>query len=334
MPTRIYELAKRLGLESKEVLRAAKAMGIREAKVPSSSLDDFHVEKLANHFPKQKPTNTIGQERTTAVDSPAPAKHQPVTGAPPTAKHQRTPPAVSETGSERETVPRLEFSVHVSGTWAATFQRMLTSGKIELAISFGSDAGEPQTRLALIPQREPAAGNKVQKTPIQVDERTRTLLLAAYRASSVNKEGQPVTLAQFGEILKRLNPDFKPAALGASSLTELVRELGGLFEVTTDNSFQPPVTYVRAKTSQSSEPIGQQREQPVLPINQRSTGGIVNLKPGFGFIKPDAGGENIFFSASEVEYPGFGGLALGSRVEYTAGTNDKGPCARQVRLVA
>ncbi|NJM55081.1 MAG: cold shock domain-containing protein [Verrucomicrobiae bacterium] len=208
---------------------------------------------------------------------------------------------------------------------------MLTSGKIELAISFGSSAGEPQTRLALIPQRESAVSNKIQKAPIKVDERTRTLLLAAYRASSVNKEGQPVTLAQFGEILKRLNPDFKPTVFGASSLTELVRECGGTFEVITDNSFHPPVSYVRAKASQSSESIGQQREQPAFQNSQRSTGAIVNLKPGFGFIKPDEGNENFFFSASEVEYPGYNSLVLGSRVEYTVGVNEKGPCARKVK---
>ena len=39
MPVRIYEIAKKLGIESKTVLATAKELGIKEAKVPSSSLD-------------------------------------------------------------------------------------------------------------------------------------------------------------------------------------------------------------------------------------------------------------------------------------------------------
>src|SRR5262245_17773423 len=39
MPVRVYEIAKKLGLENKEVLAKAKEMGIAAARVPSSSLD-------------------------------------------------------------------------------------------------------------------------------------------------------------------------------------------------------------------------------------------------------------------------------------------------------
>ena len=35
MPVRIYDIAKELGIESKEVLVQAKALGITAAKVPS-----------------------------------------------------------------------------------------------------------------------------------------------------------------------------------------------------------------------------------------------------------------------------------------------------------
>ena len=37
MPVRIYDIAKKLGIESKEVLAKAKELGITAAKVPSSS---------------------------------------------------------------------------------------------------------------------------------------------------------------------------------------------------------------------------------------------------------------------------------------------------------
>ena len=44
MPVRIYDIAKRLGIESKEVLAKARALGITAAKVPSSSLDKITAE--------------------------------------------------------------------------------------------------------------------------------------------------------------------------------------------------------------------------------------------------------------------------------------------------
>jgi translation initiation factor IF-2 len=46
MPVRIYDLAKKLGIESKEVLAKAKELGIAQAKVPSSSLDKITAEFL------------------------------------------------------------------------------------------------------------------------------------------------------------------------------------------------------------------------------------------------------------------------------------------------
>lgn len=62
MPVRIYEIAKKLGLESKEVISRAKELGIAAAKVPSSSLDkitaEFLEEQLAGkkvHAPVSEP---------------------------------------------------------------------------------------------------------------------------------------------------------------------------------------------------------------------------------------------------------------------------------------
>ena len=46
MPVRIYDIAKKLGIESKQVLTVAKELGIKEAKVPSSSLDKITAEFL------------------------------------------------------------------------------------------------------------------------------------------------------------------------------------------------------------------------------------------------------------------------------------------------
>lgn len=60
MPVRIYDIAKKLGIESKEVLAKAKALGITAAKVASSSLDKITAEYLLEQFggapiPKAEP---------------------------------------------------------------------------------------------------------------------------------------------------------------------------------------------------------------------------------------------------------------------------------------
>ena len=47
MPVRIYEIAKRLGIESKEVLSKVKELGIAAARVPSSSLDKITASAIS-----------------------------------------------------------------------------------------------------------------------------------------------------------------------------------------------------------------------------------------------------------------------------------------------
>src|SRR5262249_45067759 len=55
MPVRIYDIAKKLGIESKEVLAKARALGITAAKVPSSSLDKITAEYLENELGGVRP---------------------------------------------------------------------------------------------------------------------------------------------------------------------------------------------------------------------------------------------------------------------------------------
>ena len=52
MPVRIYDISKKLGLENKEILAKAKAMGIAAARVPSSSLDKISAEWLEEELLK------------------------------------------------------------------------------------------------------------------------------------------------------------------------------------------------------------------------------------------------------------------------------------------
>ena len=76
MPVRIYDIAKKLGIESKEVLTKAKELGIAAAKVPSSSLDKITAEFLEEQLGGVK-----------VVEAPAPPPAQPVivVGEPPAA---------------------------------------------------------------------------------------------------------------------------------------------------------------------------------------------------------------------------------------------------------
>ena len=98
MPVRIYEIAKRLGIESKEVLTKAKELGIAAARVPSSSLDKITAEYLEEKLGGAK-----------IAEAPAPQPNQPivVVGETPTAPAvEPTPPpaAILETSAPTETV--------------------------------------------------------------------------------------------------------------------------------------------------------------------------------------------------------------------------------------
>src|SRR5690242_16434963 len=73
MPVRIYDIAKKLGIESKEVLAKAKALGITAAKVPSSSLDKITAEYLEIELGGLRP----------ATPAPAPAPELVLITAPP-----------------------------------------------------------------------------------------------------------------------------------------------------------------------------------------------------------------------------------------------------------
>src|SRR5438132_1066958 len=90
MPVRIYDIAKKLGIESKEVLAKAKELGIAGAKVPSSSLDKITAEYLEVQLGGAKPVAVAeappAPEPVVIVSAPP----EPPSPSPP--RHRRLPP--------------------------------------------------------------------------------------------------------------------------------------------------------------------------------------------------------------------------------------------------
>ncbi|MGH7976705.1 MAG: translation initiation factor IF-2 N-terminal domain-containing protein, partial [Limisphaerales bacterium] len=73
MPVRIYDISKKLGLENKEILAKAKAMGIAAARVPSSSLDKISAEWLEEELIKERPELAAKLASKLVPEPPKPA---------------------------------------------------------------------------------------------------------------------------------------------------------------------------------------------------------------------------------------------------------------------
>lgn len=84
MPVRIYDLAKKLGVESKEVLAKAKELGISAARVASSSLDKITAEYLEEQFVQSMPRpHGADSSSSFSADSAPPPSLEPSSSAPP-----------------------------------------------------------------------------------------------------------------------------------------------------------------------------------------------------------------------------------------------------------
>jgi len=106
MPVRIYDIAKRLGIESKEVLAKAKELGITNVRVPSSSLDKITAEYLEKELsagrilpppppPAPVPPPTPPPEPAIVAPKPAPVGLAPVPTPPPSVPTAAVPPAAT-----------------------------------------------------------------------------------------------------------------------------------------------------------------------------------------------------------------------------------------------
>jgi CspA family cold shock protein len=63
-----------------------------------------------------------------------------------------------------------------------------------------------------------------------------------------------------------------------------------------------------------------------------STGTVkwFNSSKGFGFIKPDDGGDDLFVHFSEIRMSGYATLDENQKVSFEVGQGKKGPCATNV----
>ncbi|HJU50570.1 MAG: cold-shock protein [Pseudogulbenkiania sp.] len=58
-----------------------------------------------------------------------------------------------------------------------------------------------------------------------------------------------------------------------------------------------------------------------------------NDAKGFGFISPDAGGDDLFAHFSEIRADGFKSLQEGQKVSYQSGKGQKGPQATNIQPI-
>ena len=102
MPVRIYEIAKKLNLESKFVLNKAKELGIAAAKVPSSTLDkitaEFLEEQLAPLAKPLEPTKPVEVVPVAIIHAPPPppVEPEPTPVPPPVAPSAPSPEVAHE----------------------------------------------------------------------------------------------------------------------------------------------------------------------------------------------------------------------------------------------
>ncbi|WP_028045544.1 cold-shock protein [Cellulomonas sp. URHE0023] len=79
-------------------------------------------------------------------------------------------------------------------------------------------------------------------------------------------------------------------------------------------------------------PLGARAARAVAPDGADGTVSWYDVDKGFGFVTPDAGGEDAFAHVREL-LGGLAELSEGDRVTFDLAAGDKGPQARNVRLV-
>ncbi|MFT4587237.1 MAG: translation initiation factor IF-2 [Candidatus Binatia bacterium] len=147
MPVRIYDIAKQVGITSKEVLTKAKDLGITQARVASSSLDKITAEFLVAQLAPSKP-----EEATVEPVAPEPEKPIVIVSAPvepevpePQPEDEAAPgetDEADETTAETESGPEAEADVETASTEPASEEEVATEDAQPEPVVTGPKLGE------------------------------------------------------------------------------------------------------------------------------------------------------------------------------------------------
>jgi cold shock protein len=80
-------------------------------------------------------------------------------------------------------------------------------------------------------------------------------------------------------------------------------------------------------------PVARNRGAGVFPMAQTGTVKFFNGERGYGFIKPDDGGRDVFVHITAVETAGMKSLAEGQRINFDVEPDKKGKGPKAVNLV-
>jgi translation initiation factor IF-2 len=112
MPVRIYDIAKKYGLENKQILEKAKSLGIAAAKVPSSSLDKISAGWLEDELLKDFPDIAAKFAAPKVEEKPKPApvddEIKIISAPPPPPAPEPKPEQVVEAKVELAPAPKVE----------------------------------------------------------------------------------------------------------------------------------------------------------------------------------------------------------------------------------
>lgn len=78
-------------------------------------------------------------------------------------------------------------------------------------------------------------------------------------------------------------------------------------------------------------PVSEAESAPESETAER--GKIIQLKNGYGFIMPEKQGKNLFFFWEDLQNCDFNDLRNGDLVTFVPGQNDRGECAKNIRLI-
>ena len=162
MPVRIYDIAKKLGITSKEVIARAKDLGIANAKVPSSSLDKITAEFLEQKIggvpePETAPVAEAEKESTGIVIVTAPEEP-----AAEEATEEESQPEESETETQEDATEVEATADAPDGAQANNAESAPEAD--EPIVSEGSEDAEPAPASEPISEADEAADSQVEES--------------------------------------------------------------------------------------------------------------------------------------------------------------------------